>query len=229
MRHLLKLKTKNITSDLAYVLGVIEGDANIYKNEIRLVVKDKDFALAFKKSLEKWSGMKVYYKENVKRKGYNTNYYQIQLRSVEAASFLKSINLNRILHSNNNVIGSFIRGFADSEGGCYEWLITLYNTDLYLLKFVNKLLKKIGIKSKIRIMKKAGNTHIFSHIAKTKTAYQINICGKDNLMLFSKFIKFNIGRKQTKLDTMYMTDKQRSFMNSLYHNKKNWRMLYCNK
>jgi len=69
--HRINKNARRLNEDLAYILGVIEGDAHCRRRktkkrtsgEIILKVRDLDFAREFKKRLKRWSGIKPKYWE----------------------------------------------------------------------------------------------------------------------------------------------------------------------
>src|SRR3989344_7367945 len=71
-----------LSIELAYILGVIEGDGYIElketKGHIGLTVKDKDFAQFFKKQLEKWAKVPVYFRQRKNTKQYVTTLYSLR-------------------------------------------------------------------------------------------------------------------------------------------------------
>jgi len=200
----LKRGYNSLSNNLAYILGVILGDGHlaIMENVKRpsyytlLKVKDKDFALEFKKRLENWSGHKVKY--YLHKNGF---YYSI-LYSKDATKFLKSFNINQILKSKKKIKYHFLKGLFDSEG-CIAGsnlqkrryatrIIKFFNNKSKIIKLVSKILKEIGINHSIR-------SRIHSGFGSQKLQYEITICGKENLYKFYKDIGFSIKRKQNKL------------------------------
>jgi intein-encoded DNA endonuclease-like protein len=93
----------------------------------------------------------------------------------------------------------FIRGFFDSEGtvSAKKYTIRAYNTDFNIIKFVEKLLLKIGItpsdKYYPRIPKTCGGKGL-------RPVYSICIYNKKNFRIFKKLVGFSIKRKRDALD-----------------------------
>lgn len=111
------------SKEFAYILGVIYGDGSyrLRKDKrgtsgaITLKVKDKDFALNFKKIIEKWSGIKAKYYVNEK------NEHLVGLYSIDASRIVDNFNLHDVLSWNKRFQYEFLRGLFDSdEGGCWS-------------------------------------------------------------------------------------------------------------
>ena len=71
-----------LSPELGYILGVIEGDGYVRvkktKGHVGLDVKDKDFALFFKRQLEKWIKLPVYFRQRKDTKSYVTTLYSLR-------------------------------------------------------------------------------------------------------------------------------------------------------
>ena len=220
--------------NLGYILGTVLGDGsmrNYIKNSdygISLGVKDKDFALAFKKTLEEWSGFKVCRKKD-KDKGkdfvyFNGEEYIVNLSSKLVRDFLEKYNINKIKKNINlrstsfNKIRKFLnksyeykklflRAFYDSEGcvpkNVKDKQIGISNNSKQLLQFCKDLLLDLDIKSnKIGIQFRKGDYTTLPNGKKyfmDKNFYTFSICSKENFVKFRDRIGFSIKRKQDNL------------------------------
>lgn len=244
----LKLPVKKLilNENFAYILSTIIGDGSIEWDIkegnyiVKLEVKDKDFALAFKKALEEWTGFKLGRKKD-KDKGVDFVYfyrgaYQVRLCSKIVVDYLKGYNLNKIKIASKKIKKMFLRGFYDSEG-CVDIdmkEIKISNNNKQLLQFCKDLLLDLGIESnKIGIVVRKGTPYKFSEKDSGITNfdnYNFNIYRKENFIKFRDFVGFSIKRKQDNLIKMinsYLTKKQKDFILSLSSNKrKNWKQLY---
>lgn len=202
----LKIPTKELIEDknLSYILGVIEGDGCIDKNNysVDLGVTDKNFALTFKKSLENWSGLitKLYIYNNY------SVLYHVVLHSKIVAIYLKKYHtINKIEKVVEKVKGGreFLSGMYDSEGSIGSKQIVIYNNNKQLLLLCKNLLKDLNIDSgRICVSTKKGTIMPFPRgkigIARFNN-YVLRINSRHNLIKFRDLIDFNIKRKQKKL------------------------------
>jgi len=192
--------SKVIFSDFAYVLGVILGDGYITlpKNGggyIGLNVKDEDFAEAFKKSLDEWSGKKC-------RLYFYRDFWRVYLHSVAVAKFLNNFNINKLLSFSEEIKCAFLKGLFDSEGSLHykQKRIRFYNSDNNLINLTKIILESLGI-NHIKIYKRKEEIHIL-HGRKflVKPVYSLAICRRKNIQLFYDKIGFSIKKKQEKLE-----------------------------
>jgi len=206
--HLKKLpKTaEKLSSDLAYILGVILGDGSINMNRrIRLQVPEDelDFALNFKEKLEKWGGLKAKIKKLKKKlkknplddKIWKRGYY-LELNSASAVKIIQGYlkNLNKIA---NKYIPFILGGLFDGDGsvcvrGYRRGAIYIEKTDKGIIKFIKRSLEKFNIRARYSARKIVG----------FKDYHRLNIEAKGDICLFSKIIKFSIKKRQKKLDEL---------------------------
>lgn len=157
------------SSALAYVLGVMLGDGSItsYKHGksisyvIHLSTIDKPFAETFISAL-KDIGLKtvLFYFYPSKKKNWS-NVYHVFANSKLFVEWYNSLTLEEIESLINGYEAEFIRGFYESEGSVSlnpgnrkSWVISISNRDRNLLKFVEKILVKMGFDFKFREFKR---------------------------------------------------------------------------
>lgn len=223
-----KKSAYRLTEDLAYILGVVEGDGNVFVKmsshgtiaKITLKVKDLDFALHFKKILEKWSGIKssLYNLERI-------NQIAVNLYSIEVAKIIKNFKIKDIIKSNRNIKYKFLKGLFDSDGGVFtknldnrryskRW-VHFSNSNKEIIDIVCSLLNEMKINYKV-------NSRVHSGFGSKKTQYEIKIYDKNSIYLFYKNINFNIKRKRERLKELlksYTTYSEELFNNAkLLHN-----------
>lgn len=196
-KHLkVPLKEMLKNSELGYMMGVIFGDAYLNRRTIVLICVDKDFALKFKKSIESVFKLKANFqvrKNNSYKQGF---YYKIIFYSIKAVLILKQLKVYFLNYKiQKEMARKFIRGFVDSEGNVGLREIRISNTNFGLLKYVQKLLKKFSIFSKIREANKPQKLRY-------KQPYGLFISKYQNIKLFYKEIGFGILRKENKLKSM---------------------------
>ncbi|MCX8187842.1 MAG: LAGLIDADG family homing endonuclease [Nitrososphaeria archaeon] len=106
-------------------------------------------------------------------------------------------------------MAAFIRGFADAEGsvdknehslGC----IKIANTNLELISYVQRLLEKLGIHSKIYLVRKEEYFMIRGQIYKRRkrVIYTLVIYRKRDKMRFRMRVNFTIARKRQVLELL---------------------------
>jgi len=183
-----------------YIQGVIMGDGSTYydkkksRGAVYLTVKSLEFAKFFMNYLEKWSGKKCFL--------YNADgRWRVALQSIAATDFLLK---------NKSVINiEFLKGFYDSEGGVlcskfktfYATRISLTNTNLILLKKIQKYLKHNNVTSHIVLHAKKGQQNkIHGIIAKcTKNCYRLYIYSDEGIMWFYENVGFRVIKRQDAL------------------------------
>lgn len=189
------------SKELSYIFGVMIGDGNCFYTKSKhgttggliLRVKDKDFALNFKKALKVWSGLPVSFSLG------SNNLYHVRLCSVEASKFIKSYKLDDVKSLNRVYKCYFLKGLFDSEGSitgknlsqrskAARW-VGFYNCKENTISLVSHLLKEFEISHKIR-------SRIHSGFGSTKLQYELLIYGRNNLIKYSHHINFSIRRKQ---------------------------------
>jgi len=113
-------RSKLLSPELAYVLGVIYGDGYFGPSQIGLGTIDQDFRDYFVKILTKWSGKKP---STTQRLMKGTPYYECFLSFKNATEFVQFIVKKRvrlpqqILDSKDErILSMFVKGFSDSEG-----------------------------------------------------------------------------------------------------------------
>lgn len=202
--------------ELAYVLGVMKGDGFRTtdqprgKEEIRLRVRDLDFAEHFNRAVAS-----ILEREHPNRIGlerredeatfYHARYSSIQLAEVMDRDFDQ---LGPIAEAHP---GDFLQGFYDSDGsaspdlhgGRLSLKVQASNTNLHTLSYAqNLMLEKFGISSFISAGRAAGySTLVYGKtVTKRKDSYFLTITGRESVRTFSRAIGFSIGRKQGVLD-----------------------------
>jgi intein-encoded DNA endonuclease-like protein len=198
------------SEDLAYVIGVKVGDGYVTKrrrvhkgycgNEgfaqiIGLHVKDKEFAEEFAKRLAK-----ILRREPIKpryERSSGSGYYVVEVQSKTLYELLKKpVDLDRLrkyIEHCDRCIAAFLRGFADSEGSVEKnGHILIYNTDYELLKYVKKLLRRLGIY--------CTGPRLHSQGDMTRKDYYCIYIRTSSNKDFYKYIGFTIRRKQERLE-----------------------------
>jgi intein-encoded DNA endonuclease-like protein len=195
MRKKIPSSGKTLTSKLAYILGALKGDGSLVLDNktsfrLSLAVNDFEFAQKFKQCGEEQFKLKGHYKI-VQDKWHKKPRHQIHFHSKDLG-FLKGFDLNSILHSSNEIKKEFINGFIDSEAGVYpdfkksSYHIEIYNKNILLLKFCQKVLENYGIQSKLYIDKRGYG--------------RICVLRKRDFIIFSKTFEFSIPRKQERIE-----------------------------
>jgi len=161
--------------ELAYILGATLGDGTWRKRgtktEILLRVRDYDFALAYARCYNVIEGkrngepVKPHFSDKSK-------FWIVSITSITLYNLLepfKILKIKKFVEANVDTISAFIRGFFDAEGTClnrkYNRGVYCSNKNRKLMRYIKKLLKGIGIESKLlrRSMKtsKGRLTHIW--------------------------------------------------------------------
>jgi len=148
----------NPSESLAYILGVLNGDGSVNKQEsnyvIELKVTDKDFIEEFKRNLEN-IGFK-YINEYVRKFENKKDQYVVRVRSKGFYYWYKSLNVDyymNVIGNNEKLMISWLKGFYDSEGsvvinkkGNYVYkYVSIANTNRNLIDVCCSFLEKLGI------------------------------------------------------------------------------------
>jgi hypothetical protein len=157
----MKLRKKFVaypSETLAYVLGVLQGDGFVCKDEssyhylVGLDAINKVFAKEFYKALTE-IGLNPFI-------FVNNGIYRVRASSANFYDWYKSLNLNQIISLIQGYEKPFVRGFYESEGylGIHKRSGSLYiqisNTRKELLILVLDILFKWNIKARIYNLKK---------------------------------------------------------------------------
>ena len=214
--HFLKKPTK----ELAYVLGVMFGDGNIFYHKkkqdyvVRLEAIDRDFVEHFSKCVSKVLSKETNYAVvRYKQKAMGSFMYFARARSKELYYFIKELkeDFEKVKPFANAYPKEFIQGLADSEGcpsisarnSFQVGVVVAVSTNENLLMFVCDLLfKSFEIKTKLRLQHKAGKTDSIINgrsITRTMNLYSLIIARVEDTKTYSKLIGFSIKRKQNKL------------------------------
>lgn len=194
----LKPEMRQLSSNLAYILGVMAGDGTTDRGSVRLWTIDEDFALKFKVSLEEWSG---YTCKVCKDERTHPNYRQgfcwvVKLYSKEIRNFLKNFDNSLILYGSRDIKVNFLKGFYDSEGWFCKRnkVVRCCNKNPKKIELVKALLTGLGIKIGKVVPRKDGLQYIPIY--------------KRNTERFFQEVGFTIRRKQNLLEAYVQSIKK---------------------
>ena len=188
------------TEDLAYVIGVLKGDGSLLVSTkkrtygIQLNAKDEDFCKAFYQSLKA-----IGLRPHLSQPPSNNGLYRVTAYSKEFYEWYSKLtleDLEKMLY-NESLIKAFLRGYFDSEGSVSfnrygNASVRLSSTDGELIKFVQRLLLKIGIRSTIYFEEE------HNCFGRTVRHYTLNI-SKSQAIAFREKVGTNIQRKMERL------------------------------
>jgi len=193
--HKLTRGQKMMTSELAYILGVMFGDGYCSGVcQIKLGVIDKDFRDYFSQVINRWLGIAPKLHE-YRRRG--RLYYEAHFNSIDVRDFIyeflrKEKIPEEIIQSKNEMIKCmFIRGFFDSEGSVIMnklRTVKAANKNLDVLKSIKEMLIRIGF-----------NPERIVGYRNPNGVHAICLYG-DNIKLFKEKIGFSIKRKMERLN-----------------------------
>ncbi len=196
--------------ELSYLLGVLKGDACLYKSRnrrnkpwfiymIQLGVRDKEFAEYFLDNLEKIFSRRVkiiqYYDDR------NKLFYRVAMRSKIFYEWYVSKSEDEIFEIGKSYPSAFIKGVFDSEGNlsynknypllriCSSNSRLIQEIQLWLKKFYD-IISKISVRSsKEQVIN--GRLCMFK-----KDIYILKISNKRHIEAYFKHIGTSISRKQ---------------------------------
>ncbi len=193
------------SKELAYVLGALIGDGYLrfyrYHYFIELQVRDYDFAQMFSISLSNLLNKK--YLKPLWNSAHKM--WMVSCPSKAFFTWYKKQNLDTLrqyIEYNIETVRYFLRGLYDAEGSNYKCRqIGLWNTNAYLLKYTQHLLKKYFniIAKGLYLSNKAGEVKISSNgkvLVKNKNCYKICINRRIHVRRFLDEIGFTITEKQ---------------------------------
>ena len=214
--HVLPSHSKNLTSEKAYILGVLAGDGwlsyypKLRRCQIGLETIDEEFVDEFRRCLKKVYDLEPSKRKLVEKHPKWNDKYNVKLCCKAACEDLLSYGAPfgtkkwRVPSAINNVPldirASYLRGFFDSEGcvGVNERRIKGTSSRLPGLEDISILLESFGIKSKIVLQ------------SKRKNAYDVRIGDRKSIELFTIHVGFTIVRKTVKLQQLLSSYKLRS-------------------
>ena len=195
------LKTaKELTQEKAYVMGVVgpgDGFIELTKQAKRICLEavDKDFIDYFAYCLQKVYGLAPAIKVLKPRPTDTKPHYKVCLYSVEACKDLLSYNVSfkekswevpkEIINSPEEIISSYIRGMADSQGSVHKST----SRRVQLSSKNTKGVRQIGL-----LLEKLGIVDWYIHNV------GLSITARRSLETFDKKINFNIKMKNSKLN-----------------------------
>ena len=203
--------SKRMTPWLAYIFGVLCGDAYFHNDKkrgiygIALKTPNKNYAELFAGILESWSSYSPRWKfRKPSKKGENPQ-YEVLLQGKEFLEFFRQYLDQRkcstwriphtVLYADDDCKKAFLIGFFDAEGGCYSngrfIRVSAYSTNLYGLKQVRSLLSEFGIESRMKAHKRSKPHY--------RQLWEIAINKYDSVERFSEKIGFGIMSKIEKL------------------------------
>jgi intein-encoded DNA endonuclease-like protein len=212
--------------ELGYILGILCGDGSLGKTNytIMLSTTNKDFALAFKNIIIRWSKLKPFWREydrimtRLQFKGKTFHYYDTGIQAKEVYTYLLSLghfdtyewSVPQIIIQNKTILCGFLSGWFDSEGNVMKYHEKLKNKSRKIRGFsvnlkgltqIKEILQQIGIESCVGLFMKNNN----SLTSNPKPYYYIGFGGKIKLQLFLEQVGFQIPLKQESLKNLLKT------------------------
>ncbi len=188
--------SNKLNFEIAWLLGYIQSDGNIGKKRIEAKESDRKILEKFQKSILNNFSLK----STLIDMG---NYKKIRIYSADLCRFfeknfpelkLLTGNLNvpkKIMISKNNILASYISGLFDAEACVFDRFIMIRLVDEYLLKTVQILLLRFGVKSNFREVK-TKKTNKFN----SKRSFVLDITDFDSIKIFQKKIGFTQNGKK---------------------------------
>jgi|GEM_PF-4427310 len=195
--HKLTEEQKNMTPELAYILGVMFGDGYCSGVcQIKLGVIDKDFRDNFSQVINRWLGISPKLHE-YRRRG--RLYYEAHFNSIDVRDFIyeflrkKKIPEEITKSRNEKIKRMFIRGFFDSEGSVIMnklRIVKACNKNTDVLESIKGMLISMGFDSQ--------------HIGEYRNPNGVHVIClyRGNLKLFKEKIGLSIKRKMDKLSEL---------------------------
>ncbi len=216
---------KEITEDLAELLGLVVSDGNLSKEKYRITFYSKSIEL-----LQRFRDL-VHSVFNIEVKEYTdkrSNIKRLYFNDKEIHQFLKSLGipnenksksrcvLKEIQNSSSDIVQSFIAGVINGDGSISNrksgGIVDIVIGNKETAEFYKKLFRKIGIIAKINKTIQMGGGVVKKGVYLT---YKISITGVSNiqkldssrLISYKKDNYFKITTRQDKFDKIYKIDK----------------------
>lgn len=207
----------SLTSNLAYILGVLRGDGFCYRFHnakktdaiIVLGVNDKEFALAFLKAL-KTIGLNPSIRDLTKYKASTTS-WRVTCSNKHFVDWYKSLTLKELfglIGENRDFILSFFTGFYDSEGSLYQEIkgspsyksrcnVSITNSDKDLMEWLYGKMGSLGFSFSLRSLGCGKPKTINGNLAEfTKEVYRLELQKRRQVEVLLNDISPSITRKQ---------------------------------
>ncbi len=183
-----------LTSEKAYILGVLCGDGYIRPGAIRLEIRyDEEFIKRFTECINTVYGLDFRYKYYEKKNSFVMSITseiisKDLLRYGKFGAFEWGVPKEVVTSNSLDITSNFLEGMYDSEGTVGRSAIVLTSVSKKGVYGMCKLLKRLGIKSKVSIYK--------------EKYYYLYIFRKERFKIYREKIGFTIKRKQEKLDSI---------------------------
>lgn len=172
------------TPDLAYIVGVVFGDGNIFRNRITLAVVDETFAFSFKTASEKIGLRPCLYIKKFSEKYPNwKDQYVVAAESKLFCNWIQKLTPVEINRIPNELFLYFVKGFYESEG-CFAlngrfpyFVLKMSNMNKELLSIIWDRLKRMGFSFKWHVDMNKGESS-------SKDAYEIRLFKKNHVQRF---------------------------------------------
>ena len=133
-----------------YTIGTLLSDGSVTKKKsyvyaIQLKVKDKEYAEEFSRCISKVIG-----KPYKKPRKLNDGRWEIRYSSAAFYEWWKKQNLEtfrKYIEESEETMKAFARGFMDGEASSSGSSISVANTNLEILKYLKKVLEKVGVRT----------------------------------------------------------------------------------
>ena len=186
---------KSLTVWQPYLAGVLHGDGWCTQKTLGLRVKDRDFAEAFAEGVRHVFGVTLEPKPDERG-------YWLVRASNRTGRF---DGLREYEPTDNDELGSWVRGLFDSEGNAQLWLneaagpasyhrrVAMYSTNIETLQRAAKFLAWLDVSCSIRPTKNSS-----SHKG-TKTVHELRVVRQNGFARFLEMVGSSIQRKQRTL------------------------------
>ncbi len=196
---------ERLNTNLAQCIGYIAGDGHqSTENSIRITDKSKECLEEYSETFYKIFN----YKPGINHHSDKTkNAFVIEINNAGILRYIKN-NFNTILKespkrkipdqiilSSNEIICSFIRGFADAEGCVKKRVIVIDSTSIEIAEKLQFILNRLGIESTLSKQKING-------YRKEGISYRIGIGSVNAIRKFNELIGFRHPEKNRKLKDM---------------------------
>jgi len=185
---------KNITPELAWILGVMCGDGCLekYRNyyKVSMSTTNFNFGKKFIDTINKIFNLNEKFDTRLFVNNNNSKYYKIQIYSKQLYNFFRKFSSFRcaewrvpaqILTGNNLIKQSFLRGFFDSDGS-----INTYREKYKKIRAAS--INKKGLKEVLKLLNGLGIT---VNLIEEKNCYSLNIYRRNQINLFIDTIGFS--------------------------------------
>ena len=191
-----------LTPGICQIMGYFVGDGNFEERSLRFKEARIDILEHYKNLFKQEFNV-----EGIITKVKNKNCYQLNINSSEIRTLFELVDnklMTYVSKSPNENISAFIKGFADAEGFIDKKrpTISISQKDEFLLKFMQMLLLRLGVRSTLEKVKNKENQQLYNLMFHGRNllsfGMKVGLSAKDKKAVLEKWMNHCINAEFTK-------------------------------